>query len=36
MDVEFDDAAAVAAASGVPVREVIAMAEALARNSQQD
>ena len=36
MDVEFDDAAAVAAATGVPVREVIATAETLARSPQQD
>lgn len=36
MDVEFDDAAAVAAATGVPVREVIATAEAIARGTPQD
>lgn len=35
MDVEFDDAAAVAAASGMPVREVIALAESLARETTQ-
>lgn len=33
MDVEFDDAAAVSAATGMPVREVIALAEALARDT---
>ena len=32
----FDDAAAVAAATGVPVREVIATAEAIARGTPQD
>jgi len=36
MDVEFNDAAAVAAATGVPVREVIATAEAIARGTPQD
>ncbi len=35
MDVEFDDAAAVAAATGMPVREVIALAESLARETTQ-